>query len=556
MKFTIIIISENKPGVLYRISDLFLRRKINIESLTVAKIGTTDLSRFTVVVDEPEDVVRKLVQQVDKVIEVIRVTAKTDEDLVFAETCLVKVTFRSAEEKDNLIAFAQKHLAHVIYSNHTFLVLEKSGDEAALSGFYEQTKILGEVEYVESGRIALEKNPPHEATTGSFPVADIPVSAIKQMQLLATSEKDVISLAQGIPYFSTPEHIKQAAIQAIESDLVGKYSSGFGILPLREAIVEKLRVENKIQATIDNVLVTHGAIEGSMAALLALFHQQDEIILLTPAYASHLTQVQIAFHGKKAVCVPLRETNDGWKLDVSKIEAAITPATKAILFSNPCNPTGKVYAETELKLLAALAVKYDLFIIADEMYEYFVYDDKKHISIASFPEVADRTISLFGFSKSYAMTGWRVGYLVANESLIKQIFKAHDSLVTCPTVVSQYAALEALRGAQNIRKTCKNTFSQHRKIVSDGLHGIEGVSVIQPEGAYYAFVKFDKSIDDTEFVQTLLKEARVAVVPGSAFGSGGENHIRISFGGEEETLREGVRRIRNFLEGGENYGEN
>jgi aminotransferase len=226
----------------------------------------------------------------------------------------------------------------------------------------------------------------------------------------------------------------------------------------------------------------------------------------------------------------------------------VTQKTKALLICNPCNPTGKVYTEKELRQIADIAKRNNLFIISDEMYEYFTYDGKKHISIGSFPDVADRVISIFGVSKSYAMTGWRIGYIVAHKELIKQIFKIHDSLVTCPTAVSQYAALAALEGNQDVVKEFTQAFAKRRQIVIDELAKTDTITVNIPDGAYYALVKINDEVDDYELAIRLLHEAKVAVVPGSAFGLGGENHLRISFGGDEALLREGLQRLVRFME--------
>ncbi|MDP3988577.1 MAG: aminotransferase class I/II-fold pyridoxal phosphate-dependent enzyme, partial [Candidatus Levybacteria bacterium] len=187
------------------------------------------------------------------------------------------------------------------------------------------------------------------------------------------------------------------------------------------------------------------------------------------------------------------------------------------------------------------------YLITDEMYEDFVYDGKKHISIGSFPQVADQTISVFGFSKSHAMTGWRIGYVVAKQNLIDEIFKIHDSIITCPTAAAQYAALAAVEGTKEHVKFYKEEFLKRRKIVLDELAKTDKIEVITPSGAYYAFPKILADIDDNKLVMDLIENARVAVIPGSAFGKGGENHIRISFGQEEKILREGLKRFVNYL---------
>lgn len=375
----------------------------------------------------------------------------------------------------------------------------------------------------------------------------IEIAATKKIEIIARSYDGVISLAQGIPSFPTAPYIKEAAKKAIDEGLVDKYSVGFGIEPLRVKIAEKVNRENNIKVKPSEIIVTHGAIEGLMAIFLAILDEKDELIVLTPNYASHLNQIQIALGGKKAVPVVLDETKNEWTLNPQRLEKAVTKKTKAILICNPCNPTGKVYTKKELKEIARIAKKYNLYIITDEMYEYFVFDKKEHISIGSFPEVSDRTISVFGFSKSYAMTGWRIGYITARQYLIDQIFKIHDSLITCPNVVAQYAALSAIEGTKNVVELYKKAFIKRREIVINELSKTNKIQLITPNGAYYAFPKILLDIDDNKLTMQLIKEAKVAVIPGSAFGKGGEKHIRISFGQEENILREGLQRLTGYL---------
>jgi len=553
--YTIIIFSENKPGILYRIADLFLRRKVNIESLTVSEIEREGTSRFTIVVKTTKQEIEKITKQLYRIIEVIKVFENTDKDLIFKEIAFLKVSTKNPQLRREVEDLAYLFRAKITFVGSDFLVVEKTGTEEQINSLHLLLKPFGIREFVRSGRIAVLKD---EATVRgkvsvgerqpSEIVSSIDVSAIKKIQLMANEEKGVISLAQGIPSFFTAKHIKDAVKEAMDKNLTDKYSSGYGIETLREAIVEKLARDNKIKASSSQIIVTHGGIEALMAVFMTVCNPTDEVIILTPDYASHITQVRIARHGGRPIFVPLTETSYGWVLDSEKIEASITQNTKAILVCNPCNPTGKIYSLEELKEIARIANKYNLFIITDEIYEYFTYDNKKHISIGSLPEAQERTISIFGVSKSYAMTGWRIGYIAASKSLIPQIFKVHDSLITCPTVASQYAALAALKGSQDLVKNYASTFSQRRKIVIDSLKKSEKIKLITPEGAYYGFPKIIGNIDDYDLAIRLIHEAKVAVVPGSAFGLGGESHIRISFGGEEEQLKEGLDRLIKYLE--------
>lgn len=378
-------------------------------------------------------------------------------------------------------------------------------------------------------------------------VSQIEVSAIKRIQLLANTKKDVISLAQGTPSFFTPEHIKQAAIDAINQNLSDKYTPGYGIAPLREAIVKKVKKQNGLNVKPENILVGHGAIEINMAVYMALLNPGDEMIILTPDYASHITQAKIAMHGGIPVAVPLDETPNGWVLNPQRLEKAVTKKSKLILICNPCNPTGKVYSREELKEVARIAAKHNLYIVTDEMYEDFVYDGKEHVSIGSFPEVKDLTISIFGLSKSYSMTGWRIGYMVASERLVNEVFKIHDSMVTCPTAVSQYAAIAALEGPKDEVWEFKKAYDKRRHICMEELQKTDKLEVVKPQGAYYIMPKIKKPVDDFKLCFEMVEKAGVALVPGSAFGQGGESHIRISFCFGDEQIREGLRRFVSYI---------
>ncbi len=553
MQYTIIAFTENKPGVLYRIADLFLRRKINIESLTVSETERQGISRFTIVVRRDQETIEKVVKQLYRIVEVVKVFEMQDKDLIYKEIAFIKVSTKNPEQRREVEELAVLFRARVTHVGSDYLVIEKTGTEEQITALYLLLKPFGIKEFIRSGRIAVVKEETDVEgkfssilKEPSYVASSIEVSAIKRLELMARGVEGSVSLAQGIPSFPTPKNIKEAAKKAIDQGLSDKYTPGYGIEPLRQAIAAKLKKDNNIKADPSQVIVTHGGIEALMAIFIAILNKDDEIVILTPDYASHITQTIIAHHGGKPVFVPLDEEK-GWALDAGRLEGAITQKTKAILVCNPSNPIGKVYTEAELKTIIRIADRYNLYIITDEMYEYFTFDGRKHISIASFPEAAERTISVFGLSKTYAMTGWRIGYIVASKKLTHQIFKVHDNLVTCPTAVSQYAALEALTGPQNeVSRFCEE-FTKRRAIVIEELKKSDKISLVAPEGAYYAFPKIMAEIDDYEFAVRLVKEAGVAVVPGSAFGLGGENHVRISFGCEEKELRDGLRRLVKYL---------
>jgi aminotransferase len=381
-------------------------------------------------------------------------------------------------------------------------------------------------------------------------VQQIEKSAIHEMTRLSKEIDDVAFLSWAKPTSGTPDHINRAAIQAIEQGRTGGYSPSEGLVELRQEIVAKLHRDNQVEATISHVLVTVGAIEGLAAAVMAAIDPGDEVILPSPTYSTHIRQVQMA--SGVPVLVPLLE-DDGFALDTDAIERAITPKTKAILFCTPSNPTGTVFAEPALRELARLALANDLVIITDEAYEYFVFDEHKHFSLASMPKMARNVISCFTFTKTYAMTGWRIGYLHAHEDWIPQIKKAHIPFAICAPVVSQYAALAALQGPQE----CVDEFRRHyrttRDLMCQRLDELPDVfSYQKPSGSYLMFPRIlvEEGKDSAAFCKRLLREAHVSTTPGVAFGPTGESHMRLSFCVPEETINSAFDRIERFIQGG------
>ena len=381
-------------------------------------------------------------------------------------------------------------------------------------------------------------------------VQQIAKSAIHEMTRLSREIDDVAFLSWAKPTSGTPDHINRAAIQAIEQNRTGGYSPSEGLAELRQEIVAKLQRDNQIEATISQVMVTVGAIEGLAAAVMAAIDPGDEVILPSPTYSTHIRQVQMA--SGIPVLVPLLE-HQGFALDTDAIQRAITPKTKAILFCSPNNPTGTVFRESALRELAGLALDNDLVIITDEAYEYFVFDEHKHFSLASMPEMARHVISCFTFTKTYAMTGWRIGYLHAHQDWIPQIKKAHIPFAICAPVVSQYAALAALQGPQG----CVDEFRRHyratRDLMCQRLDGLPDVfSCQKPGGSYLMFPRIivEGGEDSTSFCKRLLREAHVSTTPGIAFGPTGESHLRLSFCVPEETINTAFDRIERFIQGG------
>jgi len=360
-------------------------------------------------------------------------------------------------------------------------------------------------------------------------VTQLKKSAIHEMTRLSKQYNDVAFLSWAKPTAGTPNHINDATVQAINSGVVGGYSQNEGLPELRQEIVKKLRRDNSINASASEIIVTVGAIEGLAAAVFATIDPGDEVIMPTPTYSTHTSQVRIATG--KPVLVPLIE-EDNFALDIQAIRNAVTPKTKAILYCTPSNPTGTVFPEEQLRKIAEIALDNDLIVITDEAYEYFTFDNNKHFSIASIPEMKKNVISCFTFTKTYAMTGWRVGYLHADEELIPQIKKTHIPLTICAPVVSQYAAIAALKGDQNCIKEFKTHYLEMRNLMCERLDRLNSVfEYNKPSGSYLMFPKIlgDRGEDSLAFCQNLLKDAKVSTTPGVAFGPTGEGHLRLSF---------------------------
>ena len=380
-------------------------------------------------------------------------------------------------------------------------------------------------------------------------VSQIPKSAIHEMTRLSKEVDDVAFLSWAKPTSGTPDHIREGAIVAIKNGFVGGYSENAGIIKLREAIVEKLKRDNNIESNISQILVTVGAIEGLSSAIMAIIDPGDEVILFSPTYSTHIRQVVIA--SGKPILVPTIEEK-GFALDFDAIKEAITPRTKAIICCSPNNPTGTVFSEKELRYLASIAFEHNLMIITDEAYEYFVYDECKHFSIASIPEMKEHVISCYTFTKTYAMTGWRIGYLHASESLIPQITKAHIPFAICAPVVSQYAALAALEGPQTCVSEFREEYLQARNLMCKRLDNIGSIFKYQkPEGSYLMFpkIQLEEGKDSMTFCKNLLKKGKVSTTPGVAFGPTGEGHLRLSFCVTPEEINKAFDRIQDLFEG-------
>ena len=375
---------------------------------------------------------------------------------------------------------------------------------------------------------------------------NLQLSVIKQMELRAAKYPDVISLAQGIPSFDTPACIKRRVERALNGGVVAKYSLSPGLPELREMVEISLAQENMFSDWQKEIIVTVGAIEAITSAVLAITQPGDEIILTSPSYTSYREIVYLA--GCTPVYVPLNE-EAGWALELDKFEKAITPKTKAILFCNPNNPTGTIYSKDQLTALSKLAKKHNFFIISDEVYKDFIYNSDKNIfSLAEIPEMRKLVIRVFSFSKAYAMTGWRIGFIHSDESVINEILKVHDSLVTCAPVISQYAALGALEMGENDIARFKKEYHRRRDLICSRLDRMNNfLNYIKPNGAYFVFPKIENVKDSFSFALELLDKIQVAVVPGVAFGPNGEGHIRLSFGRTEDNINKAFDRLEKYF---------
>jgi aminotransferase len=378
-------------------------------------------------------------------------------------------------------------------------------------------------------------------------ILDIPKSAIHEMTRLSKKFEDVAFLSWAKPTSGAPEFIREAAINAIRNGLVDGYSESLGLLELREEIAKKLKSFNQIDTIPQEILVTVGAVEGLAAGIMASIDPGDEVILPDPTYSTHINHVILA--SGKPVLVPLIEA-EGFKLNIDEIRKAITSKTKAIMYCSPVNPTGAVFTEKQLRELADLALEYDLIVITDEAYEYFTFDGYKHFSIASIDEMRNHTVSCFTFTKNYAMTGWRIGYLHADEDLIPHLNKAHIPFAICAPVISQYAALAALKGPQNCIEDFRNHYLEARNLMCKRLDELKTFfSYQKPRGSYLMFprILIDEGQNSVAFCKNLLKEAKVSTTPGIAFGPSGESHMRLSFCVPLETIDKAFDRIDKYL---------
>ena len=379
-------------------------------------------------------------------------------------------------------------------------------------------------------------------------VKEIQLSAIRvAAQLaedLAKQGQKVIDLSRGQPDFDTPVHIKEAAKRALDAGKV-HYVNNFGIIELRQALARKVGRENGFAVKPEEIMVTVGAVEALAVALMAFVDPGDEVLIVEPSWVNYPSIVRLC--GGVPVYVSLA-ANDGFSLLPERVRQKISSRTKAVMYTSPNNPTGTVLPLPVLKELAEISKAQNLMVLADEVYEKIVYDGFQHISMAALPGMKERTITVNAFSKTYSMTGWRLGYLAADQSLMPSLIRVHQNLVTSANSIAQWAALEAVTGPQQCVTEMVAEFNRRRNFLIEAFADLSPLRLILPEGAFYGFVDVHGlNMTSMEAVEFFIKKARVAVVAGDAFGPSGNGYIRFSFASSMSNLEEAVEKMRRAI---------
>ena len=367
----------------------------------------------------------------------------------------------------------------------------------------------------------------------------------KAMDLIAQG-KGVIHLEVGRPNFDTPLHIKEATKKALDDGIV-HYGDFYGELKLREALSEKLSEYNKIDADPDEIVITNGITHAAYATFMAALDDGDEVILLEPYYPQHINKIELA--GGKVITAPLDREN-GFQIDQTAIESRITDKTRMICLVNPANPTGRVFSLEELTIIADLAIKHDLLVISDEVYEQITYDGHQHISIASLPGMWDRTFSLFAYTKAFAMDGWRLGYAVCKKEFMPALMKITVNDVAHVNVFIQEGAYAAITGPQDCLAEMHQEDARRRELVVRRLNEIEGIVCPSPQATIYAFPDVSAyGKPSLQMAEEILAQTYVVTEDGAFYGATGEGHLRICFGAEPyEILEQAMDRLQAYFE--------
>jgi aminotransferase len=377
-------------------------------------------------------------------------------------------------------------------------------------------------------------------------VRTMPPSGIRRFFDMLAEMKDVISLTIGEPDFTTPEPITRAAVASLEAGET-HYTANGGMLSLRELIAANLLDRYGVEYDPrTELIITVGASEGVDASLRAIVNPGDEVIYHEPSFVAYAPCIQLA----GGVAVPVSTTREtDFRLTAEMVEAAITPRTKGVFLGYPNNPTGAVLDRGELEAIARIADERDLVVFSDEIYDRLVYGGHRHTAFSSLPGMRERTVLLGGFSKSYAMTGWRIGYVAAPEGLMAGIAKVHQYGIMCAPTPAQFAAIEALRTGEPHLQAMRTEYDRRRRFMTDRFNEI-GLRCFEPMGAFYCFpnVSAATGMSETEFAERLLEEERVGVVPGVAFGPSGAGHVRVCYATAYEQIVEAMSRIEHFVE--------
>jgi aspartate/methionine/tyrosine aminotransferase len=380
-------------------------------------------------------------------------------------------------------------------------------------------------------------------------IANVELSAIKEMAMRGAKVTDAASLTWGVPSFRTPQHIRDAAIAALEGDEdVGKYALPNGLPELRELVVRVHRDKTGVDADAErNVLITAGNMQGMNSTLRALLEPGDEVIVTDPGFASHIQQIRMC--GGVPVPWPLDEDH-GWRLQTDLVEDLVTPRTRAVVLVTPSNPTGAIFSKADLQRLGGIVQKRQLVLLIDDPYSEIIYESSgSFFNLAKEVGLADRLVYMFTFSKIHAMSGWRLGYMIVPDWLRQEVLKVHDATLICAPRISQAAGMAALRGSDDHIREFRAVLARRRALICERLNRVDHVfSYIKPEGAYYVFPRILVEHESSRaFAIRLLYDARVTVTPGSAFGPSGEHHVRMAYCVEDDVINKAFDRIERYF---------
>lgn len=374
-----------------------------------------------------------------------------------------------------------------------------------------------------------------------------PESGIRKMFVLASRYNDVINLCNGEPNFDTPEFIVESAIKALR-DKRTRYGNEGGLDSLKDAIARKYTSQFERLVTPEEVMISAGGVEGILMSLMAVINPGDEVIIPDPAYVCYTGQVQLL--GGKVVRVPLREEYN-FRLQPEDLEAVITDKTKVVILNYPSNPVGAVLDPLDAKKIAEVILRHNIIVISDEVYEKIIFDGRTHYSLAQVPGMEERVMVVNSFSKTYAMTGWRLGYIVsANHQIMSKISKMQQPLIACLPVFIMQAGADALNGPQDAVEDMVRNYSRRRDLMVNALQDISGFQIFKTEGSFCLYINVKAyPVTSEKLAELILSEAGVLTVPGTAFGENGEGYLRMCFANSDENILEGTLRIKNYLKG-------